>query len=115
MKMDSSRGPREVDMFRHQLHAQVRIGQYRDYYKLYEKLDQLVRTKKLVPAQLWTVTLGPLNNSVLVTDYESIEAYDRNLKAFVSDPDLMSVWREMGKLVDGTPWDELWESAFQIA
>jgi len=27
-------------MFRHQLHAQVRIGQYRDYYNLYEKLDQ---------------------------------------------------------------------------
>jgi len=27
----------------------------------------------------------------------------------------MSVWREMGKHVDGIPWDELWESAFQIA
>ena len=102
-------------MFRHQLHAQVRIGQYRDFYNLYEKLDKLVRAKKLVPTQLWGVTVGPLNNAVLVTDYESIEAYDRNLKAFVSDPDLMSVWREMGKHVDGIPWDELWESAYQIA
>ena len=102
-------------MFRHQLHAQVRIGQYRDYYNLYEKLDQLVRAKKLVPTQLWAVSLGPLNSAVLVTDHESIEAYDRNVKAFVNDPDLMSVWREMGKHVDGIPWDELWESAFQIA
>jgi hypothetical protein len=108
-------GAREVDMFRHQLHAQVRIGQYRDYYTLYEKLDQILRAKKLVPAQLWAVSLGPLNSAVLVTDYESIEAYDRNLKAFVNDPDVMSVWREMGKHVDGIPWDELWESAFQIA
>lgn len=102
-------------MFRHQLHAQVRIGQWRDYYSLYEKLDQLVRAKDLVPAQLWTVTLGQLNASVLVTDYETIEAYDRNLKAFTNDPDLMNLWRDMGKHVDGIPWDELWESASQIA
>ena len=102
-------------MFRHQLHAQVRIGQYRDFYNLYEKLDKLLRAKKLVPAQLWGVTVGPLNSAVLVTDYDSIEAYDANLKAFQNDADLMNVWREMGKHVDGVPWDELWESAYQIA
>ncbi len=102
-------------MVRHQLHAQVRIGEWRDFYTLYEKLDMLVRAKKLVPTQLWAVTLGALNNGVLVTDYETIEAYDRNLKAFRNDPELMNVWRQMGKHVDGIPWDELWESAFQIA
>lgn len=102
-------------MFRHQVHAQVRVGQWRDYYTLYEKLDQLARTKNLVASQLWAVTFGQLNNAVLVTDYETIDAYDRNLKAFTNDPDLMDVWREMGKHVDGIPWDELWESAYQIA
>ena len=102
-------------MVRHQLHAQVRIGQYRDFYNLYEKLDKLVRAKKLVPTQLWGVTVGPLNSAVLVTDYDSIEGYDANLKAYQNDADLMNVWREMGKHVDGVPWDELWESAYQIA
>ena len=102
-------------MVRHQLHIQVGVGQWRDHYSLYEKLDQLVRAKNLVPAQLWGVTLGKLNSAVLVTDYETIEAFDRNVKAFTNDPDLMSVWREMGKHVDGIPWDELWESASQIA
>lgn len=102
-------------MFRHQFHVQVRIGQWRDFYSLYEKLDQLVRAKDLVPAQLWNVTLGQINGGVLVTEYETIEAYDRNTKAFTSDPELMNVWREMGKHVDGIPWDELWESASQIA
>lgn len=74
-----------------------------------------MRAKNLVPSQLWAVTLGPLNDAVLVTDYESIEAYDRNLEASTKDADLMSVWREMGKHVEGIPWDELWESAYQIA
>ena len=102
-------------MFRHQLHAQVRIGEWRDWYSLYEKLDQLVRAKSLVPSQLWSVQLGPINGAVVVTDYDTIDAYDRNVKAFTNDPDCMNLWRQMGKHVDGIPWDELWESAYQIA
>jgi len=27
----------------------------------------------------------------------------------------MNLWRDMAKDVDGIPWDELWESASQIA
>jgi hypothetical protein len=102
-------------MFRHQTHVQVRVGQWRDFFSLYEKLEQLVVAKNLVPIQLWAVTLGKINSGVLVTDYETIEAYGRNSKAFTNDPDVMNVWREMGKHVDGIPWDELWESASQIA
>ena len=102
-------------MFRYQLHSQIRVGEWRDYYRLYEKLEQLRRAKKLVPSELWAVTLGPINNAVMVTDYDSIDAYDRSMKAFTNDTDCMDVWREMGAHVDGIPWDELWESAFQIA
>jgi hypothetical protein len=102
-------------VFRHQQHLQVGVGQWRDFFSLYEKLEQLVVSKNLVPVQLWAVTLGKINSGVLVTDYETIDAYDQNTKAFMHDPDLMNVWREMGKHLDGIPWDELWESASQIA
>jgi hypothetical protein len=102
-------------MFRHQTHLQVRVGQWRDFFSLYEKLAQLLVAKNLVPTQLWGVTLGKINSAVLVTDYESIVAYDRNTKAFTNDADVMTVWREMSKHVEPTPWDELWESASQIA
>jgi hypothetical protein len=102
-------------VYRHQLHVQVRVGQWREYYGQYEKLDKLVRAKKLVPTKLFGVTFGALNAAVLVTDYESLDAFDRNIKAFQKDAETMGVWREMGKLVDGIPWDEMWESAYQIA
>jgi len=59
--------------------------------------------------------VGNINSAILVTDYETMEAYNQNTKAFTNDPDVMNVWREMGKHVDGIPWDELWESASQIA
>jgi hypothetical protein len=94
---------------------QVRVGQWRDFYSLYEKLEHSVVAKNLVPTQLWIGTVGNINSGVLVTDYETIEAFDRDTKAFTNDPDLMNLWREMGKHVDGIPWDELWESASQIA
>jgi len=102
-------------MFRHQTHIQVGVGQWRDFFSLYEKLEQLVVAKNLVPTQLWAVTLGKINSAVLVTDYETILGYDQNTTAFTNDPDVMNVWREMGKYIDGIPWDELWESASQIA
>ena len=102
-------------MVRHQTHIQVGVGQWRDFFSLYEKLAQLVVAKKLVPTQLWAVKLGKINSAVLVTDYATIEAYDQNYKAFTNDQDVMNVWREMGKHADGIPWDELWESASQIA
>jgi hypothetical protein len=102
-------------MFRHQTHVQVGVGQWHDFFSLYEKLEQLLVAKNLAPTHLWAVTLGKINSGVLVTDYETIEAYDQNTKAFTNDPDVMTVWREMGKHLDGIPWDELWESAAQIA
>jgi hypothetical protein len=102
-------------MFRLQRHMQVRVGQWRDYYSLYEKLEQSPVAKNLVPTQLWISTVGKINSAVVVTDYETIEAFGRDTKAFTNDPDLMNLWREMGKHVDGIPWDELWESASQIA
>ena len=102
-------------MVRHQTHVQVGVGQWRDFFSLYEKLAQLVVAENLVPTQLWAVKLGKINSAVLVTEHATIEAYDRNYKAFTSDADVMNVWREMGKHLDGIPWDELWESASQIA
>ena len=102
-------------MFRYQLHVQVRAGQWREYYSGYEKLEQLSRAKNLVPSQLWGVSFGPINQAVIVADYETMEAFDRDGKAFESDPDIMKVWRGMAEHQEGIPWGELWESAHQVA
>ncbi len=102
-------------MIRHQFHAQVRVQHWREFYSLYEKLEELRRAKDLAPSQLWSPTVGQVNSALLITDYETIEAFDRQSKAFLNDPDLMRLWREMGGHVEGNSWDELWESAFQIA
>ena len=52
-------------MIRHQFHAQVRIQHWREFYSLYEKLEELRRAKDLAPSQLWSPTVGQVNSALL--------------------------------------------------
>jgi hypothetical protein len=102
-------------MFRHLFYGQVSLGQWRDFYKLWEKLDQTIRAKNLAPTQLWAPTVGTLNSFMLTTDYETIEAFQANQTAFYGDAESMTIWRDMAKHLESPPEDELWETAKQIA
>ena len=102
-------------MFRHQFHAQVKLGRFRDFYTTFEKFDRVVRARKLAPPQLWAQSFGSINSVILVREHETLETYDADNRAFLADAEVMDLWRELSQLVDGTPWDELWETAFEIA
>lgn len=102
-------------MFRHQFHAQVKLGRFRDFYGTYERFDTAVRAAKLAPPQLWAKSFGPINSVVILREHDTLDAYNTDNRAFYADPDCMNLWRELSELADGTPWDELWETASQIA
>lgn len=102
-------------MFRHQFHAQVQRGRFRDFYAKFEEFERVVRAKNLAAPQLWAKAFGTINSVVIVRDHATIEAYDTDNRAFYADADCMNLWRELSQLVDPTPWDELWETASQIA
>jgi hypothetical protein len=102
-------------MFRHQFHAQVKLGRFRDFYATFEAFDGAVRARNLARPQLWARSFGNINSVVIVREHDTIEAYDADNRAFLADADCMNLWRELSQLADGTPWDELWETAFQIA
>jgi hypothetical protein len=102
-------------MFRHQFHAQVKLGKFRDFYATFEEFEKVVRARKLAPPQLWAGSFGEINRIVIVREHDTIEAYDADNRAFLADADCMNLWRDLSQLVDGRPWDELWETAFQIA
>lgn len=102
-------------MFRHQFHAQIQLGKFRDFYATYEKLDKVVRARDLVPGQLWARSFGNVNSVILVTDYDNLDAWYRATRSFYGDPECMKLWRELSQLCEGIPWDELWETAVEIA
>jgi hypothetical protein len=102
-------------MVRHQFHAQVKLGRFRDFYATFEQFDRAVRAKNLAAPHLWAKSFGNINSVVIVREHETLEAYDTDNRAFLVDTEIMDLWRELSQLVDGTPWDELWETASQIA
>jgi hypothetical protein len=105
----------EAHMIRHLFYGQVRVGEWRDFYKLWEKLDETIRAKSLVPSQLWAPVVGTLSSFMLTTDYETIEAFQGNQGSFYGDAESMTIWRDMAKHFDSPPEDELWQTAAQIA
>jgi hypothetical protein len=102
-------------VFRSATHGRVHNGEWHDFYRLWEQLDQAIRTKNLRPATLWGQTVGPNNAFMITTDYETIDEFHGNGRSFLSEADCMNIWREMSKHVDESLHDELWETAFQIA
>jgi hypothetical protein len=97
------------------IYGQVRLGEWREFYNLWERLDQTIRDKNLTPSKLWQPTVGTINAFMISTDYETIQGFHGETLSFQGDADCMSIWREMGTHVDEPPSDELWETAAQVA
>jgi hypothetical protein len=102
-------------MFRHQFYAQVKLGRFRDFYAKFEEFDRAVRARNLAAPQLWARSFGNVNGVAIIREHETLEAYDVDNRAFLSDADCMNRWRELSQLADGTPSDEMWETAYQVA
>ena len=90
-------------MFRFLTYGRVRNGEWRDFYRLWERLDQAIGAKNLRPATLWGQTVGPNNAFMISTDYETIGEFHGDNRSYQRDADCMSIWREMSKLLaDGS-------------
>ena len=95
-------------MYRYQTHAQVQLTHWRDFQALLEQLNAALVAKGLVPFQLWEIAFGRFNEALMVAEYETLEAYEREHFALHRDPACLNLWREIGKHMDGIPWTDLW-------
>ena len=95
-------------MYRYQFHIQVRMGQWREFQALAEQLNAAMTAKGLVPLELWQASFGRFNDTLMVAEYESLEAYEREYFALHRDPACMDLWRAIGEHADGTPWTDMW-------
>lgn len=102
-------------MFRLEFHYQLRLGEFKQFYAIYQDLQEIARKKGFRPTTLWGATVGNLNKVVMFTDYDTISAFSEETNAYQSDTEYMNRWRDMNKHVDGYPYSELWESASEIA
>jgi hypothetical protein len=95
-------------VYRIQFHLQVQMGHWRDFLPLVGNLNAALQDKGLVPFQLWEAKSGRLNQALMVADYDSLAAYEREHDAMHADATCMSLWREITAHTDGSPWTDIW-------
>ena len=95
-------------MYRYQIHAQVQMAHFRDFKALLDEVNAAVRAKGLVPFQLWEATFGRFNDFLMVAEYDTLEAYEREQHALHADAVYMNLMREITTHTDGVPWTDLW-------
>jgi hypothetical protein len=98
----------EPPVYRYQFHIQVQVGRWREFQTLLDELNAALREKGLIAFQLWEASFGRFNGALMVADYESLAAYEREHNGLHSDAACMKLWREMGTHMDGIPWTDLW-------
>jgi hypothetical protein len=95
-------------VYRYQFHVQVQMGHWRDFHALFDQFNTALQRKGLVPFQLWEVAFGRFNEVLMVAEYETLEAYEREHFALHADATCMDLWREMTTHTDGVPWTDMW-------
>lgn len=95
-------------MYRYQFHLQMQMGHWRDFKALVDELNAALQAKGLVPFQLWQTPFGRLNDTLMVAEYGSLEAYEREYFALHTDTACRDLWRQIGQHMDGAPWTDLW-------
>jgi len=86
----------------------VQNGHWREFHALLKELNATMEAKGLVPFQVWESSFGPWNGALLIADYESLAAYEREHDAMHADPACMQLWRQMVPHFEGIPWTDLW-------
>ncbi len=95
-------------MYRYQIHVQVKLAHWREFDSRLKQLNGLMEAKGLVQYQLWESKFDKFDAALLIADYESLAAFERDNDSMHSDPACMAMWREMLGFVDEPPWTDVW-------
>ncbi|HZT64751.1 MAG TPA: NIPSNAP family protein [Acidimicrobiales bacterium] len=103
-------------MYRQQLHVKVVLGKYREFYDVITNLNEELKRKDLTQVQMWSPATGDeMNTVILVSDFNSLADWESANHKFLTDPEVMKIWRESVSYVDGRPREELLQSVYEIA
>ena len=103
-------------MFRSRFIVQVRYGQFAEYLKALEQLNEIARERGWADATFWVATAGTANELIAEVEYPDLATFEREGDAQASDAEWMKVIRSTTDLVvQGTARSELLQTAPQLA
>jgi hypothetical protein len=103
-------------MVRFRFIVQVRYGQFAEYLKAVEQLNEIARERGWAVPTLWVATAGTANELIAEFDYPDLATFEREGEAQSSDAEWMKVIRStVDFVVQGSGRSELFGTAPQLA
>jgi NIPSNAP len=103
-------------MYRFRFTVEVRYGQFAEYLKIAEQLNEIARARGWAEFTYWTPTVGRANECIGEAEYPDLATFQKESDAFGSDAEAMQVLRSTTEhVVQGSTHTELLETAPQLA
>jgi hypothetical protein len=94
----------------------IRYGHYNDVLDASQKLNELTRQRGWTESTFWVGLTGVDNFFVVETDFDTLEAYERESKATSRDEEWMKLIRSnIDYIVEGSSETEIFQTAERIA
>jgi hypothetical protein len=75
----------------------------REFRTLLDELNAALRAKGLVPFQLWEAAFGRFNEALMVAEYDTLDAYEREHNSLHADPVCMTCGERLGRTWTASP------------
>ena len=97
-------------MYRHHYRCEVRYGHFRQFVDLSRQISVLEGARGWAVSTVWTPVVGVANEVIVIAEYPSLDAFERERATRRADPEYMKLSRDTeGLMAPGTFRDELLE------
>ena len=103
-------------MYQHQYRCQVLYGHFRQFLEISQEISALEAARGWAVSTLWATTVGAGNEAVIIAQYPSLDAFERERRQRYADAAFMKLARRAAELMaQGTLRDELLEQVPALA
>jgi hypothetical protein len=101
---------------RYRLHGEIEYGKFREALDIWKQLAELSVKRGWPKLTVWSPVVGQGNIMIVEADYPDMATWERVNIEFMSDSEVMGLFRQTAAYVtQGTSYDELLSAAPDLA
>jgi hypothetical protein len=98
------------------LHGEIQYGKFREALEFWKQIGELTIKRGWPKLTVWAPVVGQGNLMIVEADYPDMATWERVNSEFLSDAEVMGLFRQSAALViQGTSFDELLSAAPELA